>query len=282
MSESESDETEAELTLERPEQTLDTEWVPRDAIEPNDWNPNVIEDEERALLKKSIRNQGWTQPIVVHAQDLYIIDGEQRWTVAGDDDMQTDEDLTPEGVPAGYVPVFGITIDEDQAKVSTVQHNRARGFVEYEGLYDYFEEFQDDDLLDELTDELNMDDETVLRIADQQGVAEAVAEYGELSPPWEPVDVRDADAGPSDDDYSTATESLSDGSTDEDTERIEYVLSEDEREFVHAVLTDDDTAEVLLAYCRYMDDRGLIQDFRAVTGIEASDSEPHPDESEDE
>lgn len=253
--------------IETPEQTLEAEWVPLDAIEPNDWNPNEMEDEERELLAQSIKNQGWTQPIVVHAEELYIIDGEQRWSVAHQNGIDTNDDLTPDGVPAGYVPVFGITISEDRAKVSTVQHNRARGFVEYDSLYDYFQEFQNEGMLDELTDQLNMDDETVLRIADDESVAEAVAAEGEISEPWEPVEMSEADTDPGDDDYATATASVSDSDSDEDTDRIEYVLSEGERDFVHAVLTEDDTAEVLVAYAQYMKDKDLIEDFHAVTDI---------------
>jgi len=276
--------------ITRPDQKLQCEWVPHDAIEPNEWNPNEMEDDERDLLRRSILNQGWTNPIVVHADELYIIDGEQRWTVAGSDEtIATDEDLTPDGVPAGYVPVFGITLSEDRARISTVQHNRARGFVEYESLYDYFQEFQADDQLSELLDELQFDEESALRIVDDESVADRVRREtaGELSPPWEPVDMRDADQGADADEYATASASLAKRSSEPDTDgptegvdRIDYVLSEDERDFVHAVLSDDNTTEVLLAYANYMDDTGLIDDFRTVTGIEESEEHPHPDNIE--
>jgi ParB-like chromosome segregation protein Spo0J len=59
-------------------------WVPRDSIKPNEYNPNQVPPPELRLLKVSIFEDGWTQPIVVHRPTRVIVDGEHRWTVAGD------------------------------------------------------------------------------------------------------------------------------------------------------------------------------------------------------
>jgi ParB-like chromosome segregation protein Spo0J len=57
-------------------------WELRDAIFPNTYNPNRMTNAERELLKTSILEDGWTQPIVVLPSRI-IVDGEQRWAAAG-------------------------------------------------------------------------------------------------------------------------------------------------------------------------------------------------------
>lgn len=110
-----------------------------------------MDSQTRAQLKESILDNGWTRPIIIHTEDQYIIDGEQRWSVAGWSAIQRDADLTPPDVPAGYVPVFGITVSESHAKVGTVQHNRAVGSQEPDRLKDFIEQ-SDVGLLDKLED----------------------------------------------------------------------------------------------------------------------------------
>jgi hypothetical protein len=67
-----------ELQLEQ----LKIEWVPRQSLRPNSYNPNSMSDHDRALLRQSILEDGWTQPIVT-LLDGTIVDGEQRWTTSG-------------------------------------------------------------------------------------------------------------------------------------------------------------------------------------------------------
>src|SRR5215468_1499388 len=61
---------------------LKIEWVPRSSVRPNKWNPNRMTEHDRALLRQSILEDGWTQPIVT-LPDGTIVDGEQRWTTSG-------------------------------------------------------------------------------------------------------------------------------------------------------------------------------------------------------
>lgn len=268
-----------ELGVEVPEDTLDCEWVPRSAIEPNEWNPNEIDAEEASMLRKSILNHGWTRPIVVHAEELYIIDGEQRWTIARHQDIANNDELTPEDVPAGYVPVFGITVSEDEAKVSTVQHNRARGFVEYDSLYDYFMEFQADGELDSLMEELDMDDEQVLRIVERETVSEAVSRDHEPGRPWVPADISEFE----DDEVpegTTLSSTLRDSGDAVESERLSAVVTESEMEFVRRVLPEDAGSDVLVRYCRYLDEHDLVEGFRDSMDVEADEDRPHPEEVE--
>ena len=106
-----------------PDETLPVEWVPREDLLPNDWNPNRMTDEKRGELVYSILDNGWTQPIIVKEESDEIIDGEQRWHAAGNSRVRSNEELTPDGVPAGHVPVFRLGVDDTQARVATMQHN---------------------------------------------------------------------------------------------------------------------------------------------------------------
>lgn len=56
------------------------QWVDRDQLKPNDYNPNKVNRENLKLLVQSILTNGWTLPIVVRP-DYTIIDGFHRWTV---------------------------------------------------------------------------------------------------------------------------------------------------------------------------------------------------------
>ena len=58
------------------------QWVDREQLKPNDYNPNKVSEENLKLLVQSILTNGWTLPIVVRP-DGTIIDGFHRWTVSG-------------------------------------------------------------------------------------------------------------------------------------------------------------------------------------------------------
>ena len=64
------------------------QWVDRDLLKPNDYNPNKVSEENLQLLIQSIQTNGWTLPIVVRP-DYTIIDGFHRWTVAGREPLKT-------------------------------------------------------------------------------------------------------------------------------------------------------------------------------------------------
>ena len=66
--------------LMKPLSTL--QWVDRNKLKANDWNPNKVSKQNLELLTQSILTNGWTLPIVVRP-DLTVIDGFHRWTVAG-------------------------------------------------------------------------------------------------------------------------------------------------------------------------------------------------------
>ena len=95
------------------------EWVDRDELSANGWNPNQMAKPERELLTTSLLEDGWTQPIVARP-DRTIVDGYHRWTLSAKGPVR---DMT-----GGMVPVVTLRdADEAQQRMSTVRHNRARG-----------------------------------------------------------------------------------------------------------------------------------------------------------
>lgn len=95
-------------------------WVKAVDLFANDYNPNKVFRPELALLKTSILEDGWTQPIVIRPSGQ-IIDGFHRWTLAS-----TDEDVA--ALTDGLVPVVVVEQQsEGKLMASTVRHNRARG-----------------------------------------------------------------------------------------------------------------------------------------------------------
>ena len=95
------------------------QWVDRDRLTANDYNPNKVSEDNLELLTQSILTNGWTLPIVVR-KDYTIIDGFHRWTVSGREPLKSRL--------GGKVPVV-IVDHEDEADdvYGTITHNRARG-----------------------------------------------------------------------------------------------------------------------------------------------------------
>lgn len=104
--------------LHAPLSTL--QWVPREKLKANDYNPNVVSEDNLKLLTQSILTNGWTLPIVVRP-DYTIIDGFHRWTVAGRDPLYSRL--------GGQVPVVIVDHHGDNSAdvYGTITHNRARG-----------------------------------------------------------------------------------------------------------------------------------------------------------
>lgn len=107
------------------------QWVPIERVEANDYNPNVVMRNELALLYLSIREDGYTQPIVTYydvSKDTYIIvDGYHRYLV-----MKYHQDIYD--AHNGLLPIVVIAKDLAQRMASTIRHNRARGKHQLTGM----------------------------------------------------------------------------------------------------------------------------------------------------
>jgi ParB-like chromosome segregation protein Spo0J len=99
------------------------QWLPRERLRSNAYNPNKVAAPELELLIVSIVEDGWTQPIVVLPADgdglHQIVDGFHRWTVSADPRVLK--------LTGGQVPVVVVGLDPVHRMMSTIRHNRARG-----------------------------------------------------------------------------------------------------------------------------------------------------------
>lgn len=95
------------------------EWVPAETLTANDYNPNMVMDQELRLLERSILKTGWVQPILV-SRDLIIIDGFHRYRLSLDS-------VELRRKYGGLVPVARLDVDAGTAMALTVRMNRAKG-----------------------------------------------------------------------------------------------------------------------------------------------------------
>jgi len=154
-------------------------WVPRDNLTANNYNPNKMPKQEMQLLKVSIMEDGWTQPIVARV-DGEIVDGFHRWTVAGDPQVAALTD--------GLVPVVRITeIDPARQRMATIRHNRARGEHYVLSMADIVSELVKTFGIDpdDLKQRLGMEREEVLRMLDRGKMTERAGNE-EFKPAWIP------------------------------------------------------------------------------------------------
>lgn len=86
------------------------------------WGATSILKPDKSLLRLSMVESGWLQPIVVRMEDMTIIDGYHRWIIA-----QEDEKFAKRH--GDWVPVVFHDVDEIDAMILHVRLNRARGNV---------------------------------------------------------------------------------------------------------------------------------------------------------
>lgn len=158
------------------------EWVNREILVPNDYNPNKVLTENLMLLTRSILVNGWTLPIVVRP-DRTIVDGFHRWTVAGPDwkyvpkfseKEQLELKINPEYIGKtlheildGKVPIVTVKHEDEAAYIyGTVTHNRARGTHLLEPMKAIVQRLLDSGkTVEEISKELGMRAEEVFRLS---------------------------------------------------------------------------------------------------------------------
>lgn len=133
--------------------------IDREMLKPNDYNPNVVMEENLELLIQSILTNGWTMPIVVRP-DYTIIDGFHRWTVSGREPLRTMLD--------GKVPVVIVEHKDEDANIyGTVTHNRARGTHLLEPMKNIVKRLlANGKTVDEIGKQLGMKPEEIFRLSD--------------------------------------------------------------------------------------------------------------------
>lgn len=161
-------------------------WVLSDQVEANDYNPNRVAPPEMKLLKLSISEDGYTQPVVAFPEDggYTVVDGFHRHRV-GREDKEIKQRVR------GYLPITVIRPDREGRAdriASTIRHNRARGKHQVQAMSEIVVELSRRNWSDEkISRELGMDTDEVLRLKQITGLAEMFADR-EFSEAWE-VDV---------------------------------------------------------------------------------------------
>ncbi len=166
-------------------------WVRNTTVTANDYNPNTVAPPEMELLKHSIGEDGYTQPIVTWDQvtQREVIDGFHRHRVGK-------EDSTIQARVHGYLPVVTINAGRQELgdrMASTIRHNRARGKHRIEAMSDIVIELTRRNWSDErIAKNLGMEPDEVLRLKQISGLAEMFADE-EFSKSWDIVgdDVQD-------------------------------------------------------------------------------------------
>ena len=159
------------------------EWVHTDGITANDYNPNSVAPPEMELLKLSILEDGYTQPIVSWKKDgvREVVDGFHRNRI-GRECMEVRHRIR------GYLPLTTINTDrEDRGDriASTIRHNRARGKHAVTAMSDIVIELKRRNWSDEkIARELGMDQDEILRLCQISGLAELFADQ-EFSKSWD-------------------------------------------------------------------------------------------------
>ncbi len=166
---------------ERRRHPLDlVEWVHPSLLHANGYNPNKVFKPEMDLLKLSILEDGWTQPIVARP-DGTIVDGFHRWTLGS-------TDLEIQAVSGGLVPVVRTNpASPADARAATVRHNRARGQHGILSMGEIVRAMREEGMPDdEICRKLGMEDEELERLADERSSPTRVGKDS-FGKGWTPV-----------------------------------------------------------------------------------------------
>ena len=159
--------------------------VPIEKVEPNTYNPNAVAPPEFALLYNSIKEDGYTMPVVCYydkANDKYIIvDGFHRYRIM----LEYEDIYEREG---GMLPVSVIDKPIDYRMASTIRHNRARGSHDVDLMSNIVRELHMLGRSDEwISTHLGMDKDEILRLKQITGLA-ALFRDMDFGSAWTPGD----------------------------------------------------------------------------------------------
>ena len=155
--------------------------IPIEKIQANSYNPNSVAPPEMKLLYQSIKEDGYTMPIVCYYLediDKYeIVDGFHRYTT-----MLKHKDIYER--EEGYLPVSVIDKPVSDRMASTIRHNRARGSHSIELMTNIVAELVDAGMSDAwILKNIGMDADELLRLKQISGLT-ALFKDKEFSKSW--------------------------------------------------------------------------------------------------
>ncbi len=135
------------------------QFIDRDLVKPNNYNPNRVTRANLDLLVQSILSNGWTLPIVLRP-DYTIIDGFHRWIISGEEPLIT--------MLGGKIPAVIVAHDDEAKNVyGTITHNRARGTHLLEPMKAIIKDLlQQGKTVKEIGKQVGMKPEEVFRLSD--------------------------------------------------------------------------------------------------------------------
>lgn len=156
--------------------------VPISKIQANSYNPNAVAPPEMKLLYQSIKEDGYTMPIVCYYledSDKYeIVDGYHRYTV-----MLNHKDIRER--ENGLLPVSVIDKPQSDRMASTIRHNRARGTHSIELMVNIVSELKEAGMSDAwILKNIGMDADELLRLKQISGLA-SLFKNKDFSRAWE-------------------------------------------------------------------------------------------------
>ena len=148
--------------------------VPIEKIKANSYNPNHVATPEMNLLYQSIKEDGYTMPIVCYRiddTDTYeIVDGFHRYTT-----MKNHKDIYDR--EGGSLPVSVIDKPLSDRMASTIRHNRARGNHSIELMTNIVSELSESGMSDAwIMKNVGMDADELLRLKQISGLASLFAD----------------------------------------------------------------------------------------------------------
>lgn len=157
--------------------------VPVEKIVPNTYNPNAVAPPEMRLLYDSIKNDGYTMPIVCYhdrtADQYIIVDGFHRYRI-----MLENQDIYQR--ENGMLPVSVIEKPLEQRMASTIRHNRARGSHDVDLMGNIVKDLHELGRSDAwISRHLGMERDEILRLKQITGLA-ALFKDIEFGKAWKP------------------------------------------------------------------------------------------------
>jgi len=143
-------------------EALTIEYLPVESIQPNEYNPNRMSEKDFELLLRSMREDGFTQPIIVHRTTRKIVDGEHRWRAGSHLGMKE-------------VPVVLVDMTPEQMRIATLRHNRARGSEDIQLSADVLRDLEKLGALAWAADSLMLTDAEVEKLLEDVPAPEALA-----------------------------------------------------------------------------------------------------------
>jgi ParB-like chromosome segregation protein Spo0J len=156
--------------------------IPFEKLRANEYNPNKVAPPEMRLLYDSIKEDGYTMPIVVYhhkEDDKYeIVDGFHRYSI-----MKAYPDIYKR--ENGLLPCSIIEKPIGERMASTIRHNRARGSHNVDLMSNIVAELVDMGKSDKwISQHLGMSCDEILRLKQITGIA-ALFHDQEFSKSWE-------------------------------------------------------------------------------------------------